>query len=152
MFFVLLLLWVLLNGHVSAEVLVLGFLVSGLLSLFCYRIMGYSLKSDRVFFRHLGRELGYFAYLVKEIIHAALVIIRIIYSPSMEMEPRLIYFDSGLRSQEAKAILADSITLTAGTITAAVHGEQFCVHTLDRSLAHGIENSAFEQKLRRLEE
>lgn len=152
MFLIFLLVWVVLCGHVSVQTAVQGVLVSGLLTLFCYRVLGYSLSKDRFFFRHLGREMRYFAYLVKEIVHAALVIMRIIYTGGREMEPRLIYFHNELRTPAASSILANSITLTAGTITVAIRGGQFCVHTLDRPLAEGIEDSSFAQRLRQMEE
>lgn len=152
MFLIFLLVWIVLCGHVTGQTAVQGVLVSGLLTLFCYRILGYSLSKDRFFLRHLGRELRYFAYLVKEIVHAALVIMRIIYTGGREMEPRLIYFHNDLRTPTASSILANSITLTAGTITVAIRGGQFCVHTLDLPLAEGIEDSSFAQRLRQMEE
>lgn len=51
----------------------------------------------------------------------------------------------------AKVILANSITLTPGTITVSVEGDVFCVHCLDKELAEGIENSVFVQLLERME-
>ena len=106
MFLIFLLVWVVLCGHVSVQTAVQGVLVSGLLTLFCYRVLGYSLSKDRFLLRHLGREVRYFAYLVKEIVHAALVIMRIIYTGGREMEPRLIYFHNELRTPAASSILA----------------------------------------------
>lgn len=40
-------------------------------------------------------------------------------------------------------MLADSITLTPGTITVSVENDRFCVHCLDRELAEGMEDSVF---------
>ena len=48
-------------------------------------------------------------------------------------------------------ILADSITLTAGTITVTAADGRMCVHALDASLAEGIENSQFQQRLEKME-
>jgi multicomponent Na+:H+ antiporter subunit E len=48
-------------------------------------------------------------------------------------------------------LLANSITLTPGTITVSVHGDEFCVHALDSSLAEGIEEGGFVHILRKME-
>ena len=49
-------------------------------------------------------------------------------------------------------MLANSITLTPGTITVSLEGDTYCVHCLDKSMAEGIESSIFVQKLHRIEE
>lgn len=152
MFVILYLVWLALNGSLDPQVLLLGLPVAWALSFFCYHNMGYSFRKDRLFFRRLGRELAYFGYLVKEIIHAAVVIMKIIYSPRREIQPRLIYFKGNMKTQTGRSVLANSITLTAGTVTVDVQGDLFCVHTLDRPLAEGIENCPFAQRLRGLED
>lgn len=152
MFFILFLVWIVLNASLDGQVLLTGIPVCGMLAFFCYRIMGYSFQKDRLFFRRLGRELAYFGYLVKEIVHAALVMIRIIYQKDIDIQPQLIYFPGKMRTRMGDCVLGNSITLTAGTITVDINEDVFCVHTLDRALAAGIENCPFAQRLRTLEE
>ena len=55
------------------------------------------------------------------------------------LRKELLLFRTGL----AKVMLADSITLTPGTITVSVENDRFCVHCLDRELAEGMEDSVF---------
>ena len=62
MFLIFLLIWVVLCGHVSVQTAVQGVLVSGLLTLFCYRVLGYSLSKDRFFLRHRPRCAGHHAH------------------------------------------------------------------------------------------
>ena len=48
-------------------------------------------------------------------------------------------------------LLANSITLTPGTITVSVEGDHFFVHCLDRELAEGMEESVFVELLKQME-
>ena len=48
-------------------------------------------------------------------------------------------------------LLANSITLTPGTITVSVEGDRFCVHYLDKELADGVEDSVFVELLKEME-
>ena len=57
-----------------------------------------------------------------------------------------------VRGCGGRAVLANSITLTAGTITVETVDGRFCVHALDRSLAEGIEDCEFQRRLEKLEE
>ena len=48
-------------------------------------------------------------------------------------------------------ILANSITLTPGTITVSLEGNDFYVHCLDKEFAEGIDSSAFVELLQKME-
>ena len=54
-------------------------------------------------------------------------------------------------SPVASHLLANSITLTPGTITVSVDGNRFTVHCLDKSLAVGLADSAFVKMLHEFE-
>ena len=90
-------------------------------------------------------------YLTVEILKASFVVMRLIYTRDHRMEPLLVRFDTGLKTPAARAVLGNSITLTAGTITVEDQEGHLCVHTLDRPLAEGIENSSFQRLLLELE-
>ena len=62
-----------------------------------------------------------------------------------------MYFNTDLKTGLAKVLLANSITLTPGTITVSVEDNRFCVHCLDRELAEGLEDSAFVELLKEIE-
>lgn len=143
--------WLLLSGEVSVWVCVSGAAVSGALCWFSRRVLGYSGAMERVALRKLKAGAAYLAYLVWEMLKAGFVVMRLIYTKGRHMEPRMIWFSTDLKTQEARAALANAITLTAGTITVSQEGDRMCVHTLDRSLAEGLEHSAFEKRLRELE-
>ena len=67
------------------------------------------------------------------------------------VEPALIEFETHFKNDISRFLLANSITLTPGTITVAVKGDRFIVHCLDRTLAEGIESSVFVKLLEKIE-
>ena len=113
--------------------------------------MDYSWEKERYFWRIVPLSGAYFWVLVKEIVKANVCVLRMILSPRLVPEPMLVYFKTDLKTNMAKVILANSITLTPGAITVSVEGDVFCVHCLDKELAEGIENSVFVQLLERME-
>ena len=67
------------------------------------------------------------------------------------MEPVLIHVHTNLKSEALRVILANSITLTPGTITVSLTGNELYVHCLDKSLASDVENSPFAELLEKIE-
>ena len=56
-----------------------------------------------------------------------------------------------LKSETAKVMLANSITLTPGTITVSLEDDTLLVHCLDKTLSEGMEDSEFVKMLEKLE-
>ena len=113
--------------------------------------MEYSLRKELLLFRLTPLFIQYFWVLVKEIVRANVCVLKIIVSPELEPEPAFVYFDAKFRTGMAKVVLANSITLTPGTITVSVENDSFCVHCLDRELAEGMEDSVFVELLLEME-
>lgn len=143
--------WLILNGKVTAEICVFGVVISAALFCFMCRFMEYSLRKEVLLFRLIPLLIRYFWVLVKEIVRANVCVLKIILSPELQPEPAFVYFETGLRTGLAKVLLANSITLTPGTITVSVEGSRFCVHCLDRELAEGMEESVFVELLEEME-
>ncbi len=139
-------------GRFSTEVFLFSLPVSAGLFAFCCRFLGYSLKRELRFLRMFPLAAAYFAFLLGEIIRANFRLLRFIYSQKYVPEPCIVTFSTGLRSPILRTILADSITLTPGTITLKAEGNVLKVHCLDKSMAEGLDNSLFEQRLKRFEE
>ena len=153
MFLVCLALWFIFNERVTVELLVIGLLVSALVDLFCIKILGMRYKGNlKKLLRLTGGVLKYIWRLLVEIFKANASVIRLIVSPTLEVEPEIHYFRTQLKSDAARVLLANSITLTPGTITCMLEDDRLCVHALDKSLAEGIENTDFERDLLKLEE
>ena len=74
-----------------------------------------------------------------------------IYSAKYELEPAVVHFRTDLQTTFARVLLANSITLTPGTITVSLEDDLYTVHCLDKQLAQGIDSSVFVKLLERIE-
>ena len=146
------LVWVIFNGRLTLEIALFGTAVSGAVFAFICRFMDYSLEKERRFYKLLPGFFQYLYYLVKEITLANIAVSRLILTRKETMEPVLVHVHTDLKSETARVILANSITLTPGTITVSLTGDKLLVHCLDKSLSEGMEDSVFVRLLRKMEE
>lgn len=152
MFFVFFGLWIIFCGAVTVELIWIGLLVSGLVYAFFCKFIGYSPKKELTFFRKIGQGLLYVVILVYEIIVANFHVMYLILTSKYEVEPVILHFRTDLKTDLARVVLANSITLTPGTITVTVEQDEYCVHCLDKELAEGMLESRFVRLLHRMEQ
>ena len=145
-------LWVIFNGRLTLEIFISGLIIAVSLDLFVKKVMKINFSGSFVkFLTLLPYALLYAVVLLIEIIRANFAIIKLVLAPDIEVEPCLIRFNTPLKTQAARAALANSITLTPGTITVSLEGNQLLVHALNREIAHGLEGSLFERLLSQME-
>ena len=145
-----LLFWVVLNGRLTGEILCLGAGVAALAMFFLCKACDWSLQREGKLYLALPRMIGYALTVIWEIVKANLTMCRVIYAGKPEPVVRTIRTE--LKTRFGKMVLANSITLTPGTITLAVRGDELTVHCLRPDMAEGLENTVFERKLKRIEE
>lgn len=145
-------LWIVFNGRLTWEIALIGFAMTGAIYFFCNRFLGYSLKKELLFLKRLPKLIAYYLFLVREIFKANVQVIRILLDFKRDVKPCLVLFKAKPRSPWGKAALADSITLTPGTITVDVDENRYTVHCLDESMAEGLTDSAFEKRILDIEE
>lgn len=151
MYLVFLLLWIILNGQFTWEIFFFGIVIAGAMYAFICKFLDYSVAKDLLMFRKLPYILLYILVLLKEIIKSNVSAIGLALSYRNEIDPVIIKFRTDLKSNTAKVVLANSITLTPGTITVALEGEELTVHALDVDLVRGIDDSVFIHMLRKME-
>lgn len=145
-------LWVIFNGRMTLEIFISGVIIALLLDLFVKRVLKINFSGSFVnFLILLPYALLYAVVLLIEIVRANFAIIKLVLAPDIEVEPCLVRFITPLKTQAARAALANSITLTPGTITVSLEGNQLLVHALNREIAHGLEGSLFERLLSMME-
>ena len=81
-----------------------------------------------------------------------IAVLKLIFTPKVEVKPKLVYFKVDLETNLAKFFLANSITLTPGTITADINDDEYCVHAFDEDFSGGMDESTFVQQLKKMEE
>ena len=146
------LVWIIFNGRVTLEIVLFGIAISGLMFAFVCKFMDYSMEKERKFYKKFPLFCKYAVLLVKEIIKANLAVCYLILTRREVTEPVLVKVHTNLKTETARVILANSITLTPGTITVSLTGQELLVHCLDKSLAEGMEDSEFVKLLEAMEE
>ena len=143
--------WLIFNGRITLEIALFGVAVAGLMFAFICKFMDYSLQKERALYKKVPLLCKYLLLLVKEIIQANLAVCKMILTRKEVMEPVIVKVHADLKTETARTILANSITLTPGTITVSLTEQELLVHCLDKSLAEGMEDSTFVKLLKKLE-
>lgn len=146
------LVWVIFNGQITLEITFFGLAVAAVVYAFTCRFLDWSPAKDLILIKKGGRLLAYVGLLIWEIIKANMAMIRMTVAPDIEPDPVIVKIHTKLQSKTARVLLANSITLTPGTITVSLEDDELMVHCLDRSFSEGLEDSSFEQALLKLEE
>lgn len=151
MYVVFFLLWIIFNGRITTEIVLFGVAISAALYWFICRFMDHDPKREKIYLEKAGKLIWYLCVLVREIVAANFATMKLVCSSSREIEPVLVRFRVHFEHDVARFLLANSITLTPGTITVSVDGDIYTVHCLDRSLADGIESSIFVELLEKID-
>lgn len=151
MFVVLFLLWIIINGKFTVEIAIFGIAIAGAVEWFMIRFMDFTPKVTRGLLRNFFRIIQYVFVLIVEIAKANIQVMRLILNMRYEVEPQIIHFKTKLKTDAAKTALANSITLTPGTITVGLEEDQYTVLCLDKEFAKGIEDSVFVTLLDKME-
>lgn len=127
--------WYVLSGSNKPLYLAIGVLAAAVVAVLSYDMQYTEQATERDrpvhFFALPWHRLAlYVAWLLKEIVVANWAVLKVVLNPRLPADPALIRFETRLESSVARTILANSITLTPGTITVDVVGNDFIVHAL----------------------
>ena len=84
----------------------------------------------------------YFPLLLWEIVVANIHVVRLVLDPRMPISPSLIEFQSPLRTEASNAVLAQSITLTPGSVTVDMSAHRFIIHCISETSRQGIQDGS----------
>lgn len=147
-FSLLLLFWVVLSGHFDLFHLTMGVVCAGIVTwLSSDMLFENRAKGGRVRVEELCRASSYAFWLLGQIVLANIQILKLALSPGgmEEVAPRVVRFKTKLRSDFAKYVLAQSITLTPGTVTVKIIGDEFIVHAISKASADSLDGSMEER-------
>lgn len=143
-------LWLLLSGHYDVFHISMGVFSALLVVLLNVRVRKYYFFEEElaevkarmkdVFTVRVrySRVLFYIPWLIWQIAVASLQVAAVVLNPKMPIDPALLRFKTKLPNTCAKVILGNSITLTPGTITIQIKGDEFLVHALMDISSSGI--------------
>jgi len=131
--------WIVLSGKFDPLLLWLGGISSLFVAYYFYDLLFPAMETGyiNVFFRFIS----YTPWLIWEIIKANFHLLYLAFHPRMKelIDPHIITFKTNLKSDIAITTLANSITLTPGTITVTADSDGvFKVHAIDRESAEAL--------------
>lgn len=149
---ILFLFWLLITWSLHYQQVIVGLLCSVLVVLFCKDLLIY--PEERFLLKPvtLLKLVRYFTDLFVEIIKANVQVAMIVLNPKMPISPTLIEFKTNLKDDLSRVILANSITLTPGTLTVDLEGDVYLVHGLTRKNAIDVVDWHMAIKLLDIEE
>ena len=93
---------------------------------------------------------GLSLWLLVEIVKSSLEVVRIVLDPKLPISPTVVYLDAEPEGPVGQVILANSITLTPGTVTLDVFSDRLCVHCLTSEGAQALESGDANRRVARL--
>ena len=130
LFILLSIVWMALTSSFHWQELLAGILISLIISLFLsksYADLGLPvLNIRRLLFLFI-----YIAVLFNEIIKANIDVAYRVIHPKMPIKPGIVVIKTKLKSDIAKMVLANSITLTPGTFTLDILGDNLLIHWIN---------------------
>jgi len=147
-FSMLLVMWLVLSDSVEFASVLVGMGVSGVIALIY--ILLYP-KEDFDFVRPVWL-LAYGFVLIKNIIIANIYLTKILMRKDLTLSPAIIAIPTTLKSDWQKLLLANSITLTPGTLTLDIEDNMLFIHIIEYE--EGMDRSKiideFERVIRRI--
>ncbi len=127
LFATLFLFWIMLNGTLAADTLLVGALASLSIALL--------LPNGLSFFTELQDTpqalvagVRYYGYFFKELVRSNIKLTAIVLTRDLPIQPGIVKVRTKLKSRMGRLMLANSITLTPGTLTVELDGEWLYVH------------------------
>lgn len=90
---------------------------------------------------------NYLVWLVWNVMKANIEVAIMILHPGLPIRPQLLKFRTTLKDDVARVLVANSITLTPGTVTIDLEGDEYLVHAIHPRSIGAIEGGALQSKV-----
>lgn len=144
--------WLLWSGHYSLEntlILILGVFSCVLVVYMAGRMNILDEEGHPI---HLATRLVvYIPWLVWAIIKANIDVAKRILSPSLPIDPCMVRIKATQKTDLSRVIFANSITLTPGTVSVDLVGDDILIHALTREAAEDVQSGDMDRRVTHLE-
>jgi len=120
--------WLTLSGYFKPMLLILGAISIGFVIWLCGRMK--IIDGETVPYQKTPRALRYFDWLFREIVKANMQVVKAVLNPNLEVTPTLVRIPAPQKTDIGRTVFANSITLTPGTVSVDMDGEEILVHAL----------------------
>jgi len=125
------LLWLILSQTLTPQVVLVAIGVALFLTLFYSHARYAKLGNIVLNWKTLWACIQYFFVFVFELVKANLDVALRVVRPSLPIRPGIVEVKTTLKSPLGRLVLANSITLTPGTLTVEIHGDSLFIHWID---------------------
>ncbi len=148
----LLLMWILFAQRLDYQTLATGVIVSAVIVVVNDNLL-LSLGSDlHVTPRTIMAWVAFWGSMIVEIFKAGWQVARLAFAPRLSLSPGFVSYDPELKEQMMRVSLANSITLTPGTLTVEAPDEGlFVIHVLTEESGEGLKGWHIQQRLAAME-
>ncbi len=145
-------LWFVMSEKTEPKFLIIGAVSSMLISFVCLRTLTLpGQKTDKLYYvaaMNPVKGIAYFIWLIIQIIKSALYVAKVAVIRMDELDPSIAWFRADYDNPAASALLANSITLTPGTVTIDISDDGiYSVHALSGKLREGLLDGSMQQKV-----
>jgi len=141
-------LWMLLSGKMEAFHLGVG--VATIAFVFWQATVLPPLEASGAAQLRFLRLVPYAGWLLWQMLLSAIYVARVVIRPERHLDPQLVEFHSVQPALFSGVILANSITLTPGTLTIDLHENRFVVHALTTKTAREVLDGDMARRVARL--
>ena len=145
-FFLVYAFWLILSGKGDFFHLFLGALCSALVAYLSHDLLFANLRPGdmKVIFK---RFFLYVPWLMYQIMLSNIHVAKVVLSKKEQISPRIVRFKTKLQSDISWITLANSITLTPGTITMDIQDGEFIIHALNEKVAKDLNAGEMEDRI-----
>jgi multicomponent Na+:H+ antiporter subunit E len=137
--------WLVLSGHYTPMLITAGAVSAVLCVLAAVRVRAADEEGHPI--EVFAGTLTYYPWLLVEIGKSAWTVTKVILHPSLPISPTMTVVTAGQKTTAGLATYANSITLTPGTITVGVDGNELTVHALVREGALDLEGGGMDRRV-----
>ncbi len=148
---ILLLFWIAVSGSIKWPQLVVGMAAASFVTYFNRGLLIKPTERPPVNLKNIGWLIGYLLRLLRDIVIANFQVARLVLHPRMPIEPNLVSLKVGLDKITGRVLLANSITLTPGTLTIMADGDEFLVHAMTMESGKGLKDWSLIDRLKQME-
>ncbi len=137
--------WLLLSGYIQPLLLTFG-IASVVIVLFVLKRMD-DVDQEKQEIGSGLRLMRYLPWLTWQIISSSLQVTKLIWGSADKVSPSLATIKVGNIPPNRRALYANSITLTPGTLSVDLVGDEITVHALQKSSIDELEQKVMEKKI-----
>jgi len=142
--------WVVYSGFLDPFHLSLGLISCGIVTWLSADLLfdDRSIPVRRRFVQAV-RMLHYLLWLTWQIVLSNIAVLKLALAGRNALQPQIVRYTTPLKTDFEKFLLANSITLTPGTVTIKILGDTFYIHAIDDSSVAGL-NGEMDRRIARI--